>query len=167
MRIITATGLALGVALLTGSDASAHGAKNQCIRDARAEAKMCIDLCKDAFQEKKASCLDISRSCLEAARDERQACVSEVLTALTQCVQTECGSLREAIADCRAELPPDSAELDQCIDAAQIAHFQCRDQCRETVELRASLRKCRAEFRDAIRLCPPPDEDDDDDEHDD
>jgi hypothetical protein len=149
----------LGLALLCATPVRAEGGSTvgQCIADARAEAKTCSDLCRDEFRAAKDTCLDIDHDCAEAAREQREACVGAVLTALAQCVASECAGYTAQIEQCRATYPLGSAERDACIDNAQLLRFQCRDACRESVELRPSLRECRVEFRDAIRACPKPD----------
>jgi hypothetical protein len=154
-------GAALGLALLfaAGARADGGGTIGQCVADARAEAKTCAQLCRDDFRAAKDSCRNLDHDCAEAAREQREACVSDVLTALTACVTTECSAYAEQIEQCRETHPLGSAERDACIDNAQLLRFQCRDACRESVQLHPGLRECRVEFRAAIKACPKPDAD--------
>lgn len=152
----------LGLALLLPLPALAEGGSTvgQCLADARAEAKTCTELCRDDFRAAKDSCRDIDHDCAEAARDQREACVSDVLSALGACVSAECAGYAAQIEECRATYAFGTPERDACIDNAQLLRFQCRDACRESVQLHAGLRECRVEFRTAIRACPKPGDDD-------
>ena len=151
---IAVAGLALVV--LMGGNARAHDkqTQRQCMADARAEVKTCTALCKDTFQADKDSCRNVDHACADAAREERESCVGAVLTALGQCVATECAGFAADIATCRATYPVGDPNRDACIDNAQLLNFQCRDQCRESVQLHPGLKACRTEFRTAIKACP-------------
>jgi hypothetical protein len=151
-------GLVLGIGLLGSNSAQAFdkATQGQCFADARAEAKTCVDLCKDDFRASKDSCRNIDHTCGDAARDEREACVGGVLLALAQCVESECAPYRAQIVSCRTEHPVGDPLRDPCIDNAQLLNFQCRDNCRESVQLHPSLKSCRDAFRAEIKACPAP-----------
>lgn len=158
MRGSWLAGLILGIGVLVGDSAQAFDkqTQRQCMADARAEVKTCNALCKDAFQAEKDTCRKVDHDCAEAAREERESCVGGVLTALAQCVQAECAGFRADIETCRATYPVGDPSRDSCVDNAQLLNFQCRDQCRENVQLHPSLKACRTDFRAAIKACPAP-----------
>ena len=149
---------ALAFALLFAGAARAHdhGTQGQCLADARAEAKTCVDLCRDDFRAAKDSCRNIDHDCAEAAREARESCVGAVLTALVQCVTTDCADFRAQVQTCKETYPVGDPQRDACIDNAQLLNFQCRDACRESVQLHPALKQCRDEFRTAIAACPAP-----------
>ncbi len=151
-------GLALGLVLLLGGSARAEGGASlaQCLADARAEARTCIQVCRDDFRADKDSCRNLDHECVEAAREVRESCVGAVLTALAQCVASECAAFKAQIQACRETYPFGDPQRDPCIDNAQLLNFQCRDACRESVQLHPSLKQCRVEFRAAIKACPAP-----------
>jgi len=151
-------GLVLAFVVLGSGDALAHDkhTQRQCVVDAQAEAKICAEVCKDTFQADKDSCRNIDHDCADAARADRESCVGGVLTALAQCVQTECAGFRADIETCRQTFPVGDPKRDACVDNAQLLNFQCRDQCRESVQLFSSLKTCRTDFRAALKACPAP-----------
>jgi hypothetical protein len=146
--------LALGLGLTTnGARAEGGATRSQCVADARAEARTCTQLCRDDFLATKDACRDLDHDCAEAARTERTSCVGDVLSALAACVVDECGEFATQIAQCRETYPVGDPQRDACVDNAQLLRFQCRDACRESVQLHAGLRACRVEFRSAIQAC--------------
>lgn len=151
------TGLTLGLMVLASTGARAHdkATQRQCMAEARAEVKTCNALCKDTFQADKDTCRNVDHACADAARDERESCVDGVLAALAQCVAAECAGYAVDIATCRATYPVGDPQRDSCVDNAQLLAFQCRDQCRESVQLHPSLKGCRTDFKAAIKACPP------------
>ena len=148
----------LGLVLIVGGSARAEGGatQGQCIADARADAETCVALCRDDFRAAKDSCRNLDHDCAEAAREQRGSCVGAVLTALAQCVTSECAGFKAQVQTCRETYALGDPQRDACIDNAQLLNFQCRDACRESVQLRASLKECRLEFRTAIKACAAP-----------
>lgn len=149
---------ALGLLVLASGSAQAHDkqTQRQCMADARAEVKTCSALCKDSFQADKDTCRNVDHACADLAREERESCVGGVLTALAQCVQAECAGFVADVATCRATYPVGDPNRDACVDNAQLLNFQCRDQCRETVQLHPTLKACRTDFKADIKACPAP-----------
>jgi hypothetical protein len=146
-------GWILLLALLLASAAGAEDTQGQCLADARAEAKTCVQLCRDDFRAAKDACRNLDHECAEAARELRESCVGGVLDALAACVAEECAGFAAQIETCRATWPVGDPQRDACVDNAQLLRFQCRDECRESVQLHAALRECRVEFRAAIQEC--------------
>ncbi|MHC1743341.1 MAG: hypothetical protein AB9873_09960 [Syntrophobacteraceae bacterium] len=127
----------------------------ECMEEPKAEFAECKADCREAFQLAKDACLNKDHACLEACRVERDGCVSEPLAAL-EVALTGCNErLSENKATCRARYstPDQAADLDQCIDQAQVLAFQCRDEAREATA--ATLRQCRVSFKACARVCPP------------
>ena len=65
-------------------------------------------------------------------------------------------SFVQGIADCREAHAVGTPERDACVDGQQLLLFQCRDTCRESVQVWASLKTCRQEFKADIKACPAP-----------
>ena len=151
---ISIVGLVIGLTL-TGSAAFADSTQRQCVIDANQQRRTCQQLCRDDFQTSVDSCRGVQHDCADTARTARQGCVSDVITQLTQCVDTSCAVFVQGIADCRAEHAVGTPERDACIDGQQLLLFQCRDSCRESVQVWAGLKTCRQEFKADIKACPP------------
>jgi len=147
-------GLVIGLTLAAGS-AFADSTKKQCVIDAKQERRTCNQLCKDDFLASVDACRGVDHDCAEEARDARHQCVSDILTELGQCIETTCAVFVQGIADCRAAHPVGTPERDACVDGQQLLLFQCRDTCRESVQVWASLKTCRQEFKADIKACPP------------
>jgi hypothetical protein len=128
----------------------------QCIADARTERKTCTQVCSDNFLASVDTCRGLNHDCADTARTAREACVSDILKALSQCIQDTCGGFKDVIAQCRKDFPAGSSERDKCVDGQQLLLFQCRDQCRESVQLFQSLKTCRDEFKADIAACAIP-----------
>jgi hypothetical protein len=142
----------------SGARASNSETKGQCLADARSDARTCVQVCRDDFRAAKDSCRDVDHDCAEAARAQRELCVGDVLAALGACVESECAPFTTQIGECRATYPLGDPQRDACIDNAQLLRFQCRDACRESVQLFVGLKACRVEFRAAILACPKPED---------
>lgn len=147
--------LVIGLTLAAGS-ALADSTKRQCVIDAKQEGQTCRQLCKDDFLASIDSCRGVDHDCADTARTARQQCVTDVLTQLSQCVTDTCGIFVQGIADCRAAHAVGTPERDACVDGQQLLLFQCRDNCRESVKVWASLKTCRQEFKTDIKACPAP-----------
>jgi hypothetical protein len=132
---------------------AAAPAANPCISDARQTVLECQAQCREDFQVAKDACLNRDHECVEVCRAERAVCVEA--TGLEAAIDACRETTRDAKATCRAQNPPESAALDQCIDQAQLVGFQCRDAAREAA--RPALDVCRVAFRSCARACPPAD----------
>jgi hypothetical protein len=119
--------------------------------DAKQEKRTCQQLCKDDFLAAVDSCRGVDHDCADTARDARHQCVSDVLTELSQCVTTNCAVFVQGIADCRAAHEVGTPERDACVDGQQLLLFQCRDSCRESVMVWASLKTLCQELRRTSR----------------
>ena len=98
----------------------------------------------------------VDHACARWRDESASRAVGGVLTALTQCVLAECAGFIADVATCRATYPIGDPNRDSCVDNAQLLNFQCRDQCRETVQLHPSLKACRTDFKADIQACPAP-----------
>jgi hypothetical protein len=132
---------------------AAAPAANPCIGEAVEQYGECQDQCREDFQLAKDGCLNRDHECVEVCRAEREVCreATGLDAALAECNQ----SLRAAKRACRDNNPPDSPELDLCIDQAQVVAFQCRDTAREAA--RPALKACAKQFKLCGKACPPPD----------
>jgi hypothetical protein len=144
-------GLVIGLTL--AGSAFADSTTKQCVIDARQERKTCTQVCKEDFQTAVDTCRGADHDCAEAAREARRECVADVLTELAQCIETNCAVFVQGIADCREAHAPGTPERDACVDGQQILLFQCRDTCRESVQVWSSLKECRKEFRTDFKAC--------------
>jgi hypothetical protein len=126
----------------------------QCRIDAKAAYKACGATCREDFQIGKDACRNKDHACVEQCRSDRQACKAPVQAALDAAVAA-CKVTRDAgKAQCEATHPPDSPELDACIDQVQAVAFQCRDQARE--DAKPGFSACREAFKGCVLACPPP-----------
>src|SRR5262245_18503682 len=151
-RTVNARQITLALTLaLFGPTPGAH-AGDPCLGDARGEFTECRGQCNEVFQAAKDDCLNRDHARVEVCRAQREECriATGIEAALAACDAT----LRAAKELCRANNAAGSPELDQCIDQAQVASFQCRDSAREHAG--PALRTCRAQFRACAQACPPP-----------
>lgn len=155
-----AFGALVAAAVISRSPVGAIMPNPQCVKDARAEMRQCKATCQDDFVAAKDLCRNVDHACADACRAGREVCVAGPLGALAAC-KDSCNATRDsAVSSCRQQFgqngqTPDPAQLDQCIDAAQTAAFQCRDTCRENLD-RGALKLCRQIFRACIHVCLPP-----------
>jgi hypothetical protein len=143
LRLLTAASL---VWLSTTTVAQA----GPCMDAAISEYLDCQAGCQEDFQVAKDSCLNRDHLCVEACRADREDCrtASGIDADLAVCAD----GLTAAVANCRAIFPPGDSR-DSCIDDAQVAAFQCRDQARE--DNADELDACRATFRTCAGKCGP------------
>jgi hypothetical protein len=144
-------------AILIAQPASAAEMNRPCVRDARHEFKICRTECREEFLADKDMCRNIDHDCADLCRADLGECLDGPdgpLTRLEACRMVCLDTLDAAKESCRDRFAKGTPERDQCIDAAQIAAFVCRDTCREGVS--ADLRACRVAFRTCILGCPPP-----------
>jgi hypothetical protein len=123
----------------------ANAGRNPCKREAKADAKDCAAGCKETFQVAKDECLNRDHECVEACRADRSQC------RLDSGFDADIDSCNDALETNRALCAPGD---DGCIDDAQIAAFQCRDQARE--DAKPLLKQCRKDFRTCAQSCGPP-----------
>jgi hypothetical protein len=127
--------------------------RRRCRVGARRGYVRCLLACREDFQLAKDACLNRDHACVEECREERHECRAPILAALEAEIAA-CNATRDdAIATCRSLHPPDSPELDACIDQAQVVAFRCRDEARERA--RPGLASCREGFRACVTACPP------------
>jgi hypothetical protein len=143
-------GLAMAVACMLGGQSWA-GETGQCIKAASVEYKECKGVCKEDFQTAKDACINKDHVCVEACREERADCRDA--TGFDAAIDVCNDAQQDAIANCKQIYPPDTADRDQCIDNAQLAGFQCRDQVRE--DNKVELKACRTAFKACRGACPP------------
>ena len=122
----------------------ANASRNPCKREAKADAKDCAAGCKETFQAAKDGCLNRDHVCVEACRADRSQC------RLDTGFDADIDSCNDALETNRALCAPGD---DDCIDRAQIAAFQCRDQARE--DAKPLLKQCRKTFRTCAQSCGP------------
>jgi hypothetical protein len=126
----------------------------ECQVAAKTAYKACLAECREDYQIAKDACRNRDHECVEQCRSDRHDCRAPILVELAADVAA-CNATRDAaIQTCRDDNPPDSPELDACIDQAQVVAFQCRDQARE--EAKPGLHGCRVDFRSCVLACPPP-----------
>lgn len=146
-------GILAGAILLGAGPAAAIAQNPECILDARDDFLACKVVCREAYRVEKDLCRNIDHDCADACRAGHQTCVEPPLTALAACKAACNATLAGEKQNCRDLYEPETPERDQCIDAAQVIAFQCRDTCREGV--RAEIRLCRQVLRACARACPP------------
>ena len=127
------------------------GVIGQCIKTSASEYGECKDDCKEAYQTAKDACSNKDHVCVEACREERAVCRD--LTGFDAAID-QCNDGKEtAVATCKNLYAAGTDARDTCIDNAQLAAFQCRDQAREDNKL--ELKTCRTDFRACQGVCPP------------
>lgn len=135
-------------------DASATPARaRRCRRDARREYRACLKACGEEFQVARDGCRNLDHGCVEDCRSARVTCVRPVLQELDTALAA-CRTTRDAaVATCNSTFPAGSADLDRCIDQAQLVAFQCRDTAHE--QGRPGFKQCSDAFRACAAGCPP------------
>ena len=124
----------------------------QCRRDARTAHKTCKTTAREEFQFQKDACKNRDHACVEQCRADRDACREPVEIQL-EAGTDQCRAQRDgAVQNCRALYDDGSPEQDVCVDNAQVAAFQCRDEARE--EARPGFEGCNAGFRSCAEACP-------------
>jgi len=141
----------VAIVLVASSAPFAQAGNKPCVREAKQDKKDCFADCKEAFQTAKDACLNRDHDCVEVCRANRSQCRLD--TGFDAAIDG-CNALLESRrADCRNTTDPDTPARDQCIDAAQIEAFQCRDAARELAK--PLLKQCRKDFRSCAQACPP------------
>ena len=146
----------------------AHGARAQtstaeCRLQAKSDYVACKADCKEAFQAAKDACRNCNHDFAEGCRASRAICEDPFQETLENCLDVCRGTLQGDKADCQTAHDQCvanggttcDADLDTCVDAAQVKAFVCRDTCREDQTVRDGIKACRATFRLCMRSCPP------------
>jgi hypothetical protein len=160
MKLIRVIALALGVVLtgsgLTATPSWAHSEETeaQCIADARDESQLCRTVCKADLRVSKDLCQGLDPDCADACRAGEDVCRELPIADVADCMEKNCEQpLDDAKALCREQFPAATPGREDCIDAAQVAAFACRDACRDGVA--EDLRQCRKAFKACVEACPP------------
>jgi hypothetical protein len=161
MKLVRISALGLGVALasslLAVPESWAHGSSEeqaQCVHDARDESRLCKALCKDDLRTDKDLCAGFDHDCADACRAGEDVCRHAPISEVDMCKETNCEDPLEDAQDlCREQFPSGTPGRDDCIDAARLVAFQCRDECRDGV--RDDLKLCRKAFKACLNACPP------------
>lgn len=152
--------------------ASVAFADASCKQQAKDDYLSCKQECKDEYRGAKLTCRNIDPACGTPCVVARQACRYGAEDILATGQLPGGGTLANCSTGtdgCRAQLDADKAACgapcngnttcDTCVDAAQVASFVCRDNCRESwhadavvTQLRAD---CKATFQSCIAACPP------------
>lgn len=150
MQSIRWAAIAAAVLCLAAASTASAG-RGPCVREANAAFRTCHGSCVEGFQADKDACLNRDHACIEVCRAERAECrdATGLDAALAQCEAT----LDAARATCRANTLPGTPERDACIDAAQLAAFQCRDAAREAAK--SAILACRTGFKTCALACAP------------
>ena len=146
--------LVCGALVAFASAAGALTQRAQCVLDAKGQKQLCTSTCQDNFTLAKDLCRNVDHDCADACRAGRDVCVAPIYAALQSCLDGCNGTLDAVKAGCRAQFAEGTPERDQCIDAAQLTAYSCRDLCREQLD-RDGLKACKEIFRACIFACPP------------
>ncbi len=151
MRALGTT-ILLGLTLVVGVGRAT--ADSECLRDAKAERGECRAECDEDFVIARDICRNIDPVCAAGCRVELEECRASIAAALESCV----GGCRAQLNADKAACPKKGRGRDTCIDRAQVRAFLCRDDCREDLQVRASLNRCRQSFRGCMAGCAVPTE---------
>ena len=120
--------------------------------DAKTAYLGCNNGCREDFQGQKDLCLGRDHACVENCRAGRDACREPVENDLDAAVASCNVTKTAAVNQRKADHPDGSQEREDCITAALVVAFQCRDQAREDAKPR--LEACRAGFTACAEACP-------------
>ncbi|TMA59337.1 MAG: hypothetical protein E6J75_03450 [Deltaproteobacteria bacterium] len=125
----------------------------QCKDTAKQNFRICNANCREDFQVAVDACLNRDHACVEQCRADRESCRQPIEDRLDSDIAA-CNARRDSdIQNCKNIFADGSPEQEQCIDDAQVAAFECRDQARENA--RPDFEICRGRFRDCVQACPP------------
>ncbi len=153
----------------------------QCKLDAKTTYKTDLAACLEDLQVQKDACRNKDHTCVEQCRADRETCrqpvESQLESDIGHCNEKKCvaGSNQDAVCTADSECPssicqkpavtncqnlygpngtnPDPGLYNQCIDNAQAAAFECRDQARENAQ--PGFQNCRQGFATCVGVCPP------------
>ncbi len=129
-----------------------RGEARVCRQEAILEFTAAKDACKQDRRLAVDACRKLDHTCVEQCRADRDGCRAPIEAALETAVDTCRAARDEAVDVCRATTADDTPERDACVDAAQLANFQCRDAAREAA--RPERQACRDSFLSCVEVCP-------------
>lgn len=151
MRSLGAT-LTLGFFVTVGVGGAAAGVASECVDEAKELRQLCRMDCDQEYVLTRDVCRNVDPECAAGCR-----------AAKAECRDAIAGALESCFAGCRTQLQLDRAACprrgrgrDFCVDRAQVRAFMCKDECRETLRVRASLDACHATFRSCMAGCGLP-----------
>jgi hypothetical protein len=165
----------LSVAALIASGCAFVGvafADASCKQQVTGDYRACKEQCKDDYRSDRLTCRNVDPTCGNPCLDARQACrygYEDILSTgqlpsggmLANCATGTDGCRAQLVAAktaCGAPCNGNTA-CDDCVDAAQVASFVCRDTCHESWRANAEAEQikggCRTAFQDCITACPP------------
>jgi len=152
--------LVLSILLLAASAAALAETTSvrSCIAEARDELQSCSIECINDFRNERFNCRNVEPGCGRECLGRREGCIETATEPLVVCAGVCREALIDAKAACGTSCNGDPSCLDPCIDAAQVAAFVCRDDCREEFRLSgglAAIEACRTTYRECVRSCPP------------
>lgn len=156
------TAIAIAFTVLLASPASAASVDRACKADAKAEKKECQLLCKEEFRIDLDLCRNVDHECAEACRAGREFCLYGDDTnpgplARRAACKAACKDTQQASKQtCRDEFAAETPERAECIAAANLEAFLCRQPCRAGIG--AEVKLCRRINKACMRACPPPGE---------
>lgn len=151
MRALSTT-ILLGLLLTVGVGRAV--ADSECIQDAKEQRGQCRTECDEDLVIAKDLCRSIDPECAAACRVEHGACRDGVIAELGTCVD----ACRVQLNADRAVCPKRGRAREFCMDRAQVRAFLCRDECRDSLQVRRRLNGCRDDFRTCMRGCGIPTE---------
>src|SRR5437773_1071271 len=160
LSVALGTTAAWGSPCIQDAKGEYRNCKASCVEDFQVAKDACLNRdhpcranCREDFQVAVDACLNRDHACVEQCRADRQTCRQPTLDRLSSDIAA-CNARRDSdIQNCKDLYADGTPERDQCIDNAQVAGFECRDQARE--DARPGLQTCREHFRDCVRACPP------------
>lgn len=169
MRVFRSGLLAVGILAI-----AVPALGNQCVANAAADNVACKKQCQSDFLAAKLVCGNIDPTCGTACLAGRQACLDNVQAILdtgllpdgTQFDSVNCSggtdqckaTFAAAKAACNPPCQPADTTCKDCVDAAQVADLTCRDTCRDSWRVNATvntmLGSCTTAFNACKKACP-------------
>ncbi len=139
------------LALSLAGTSMADEETDQCLGDARGEARLCRAECRENFQMDKDECRAIDHDCAEVCRADRNECLVDVYGDLESC-RAPCAEERaSSIETCRLNWPPHSDARERCVKRAKLEAYRCNASCRSGVA--DEIKECRLQHRDCLIDC--------------
>lgn len=149
MRALSAM-ITLGLLLTVGVGGAA--AESECVQGAKEQRGQCHMACDEDFSIARDLCRNIDPVCGAGCRIALAECRAPIVSALESCID----GCRERLNADRAACPRRGRGRDFCVDRAQVRAFLCRDECRDTLQVRAGLNACRQAFNTCMNGCGIP-----------
>lgn len=138
--------------LLATPLALARVCSDACLEAARGDYRECRQAANAALLLERQLCLGRDPACVRACAAREQDCGDA--TGIGPAIEACLGQERAAVSACRTRFPlTESKKIEQCIDNARIAGFQCRNRARTGTA--PELRRCRADFDACADGCGP------------